>query len=505
MSQIDRVAFAARVFTVSALTSLSAVAGTRLLPGALVIVAIALFALGLSLTTPLSQTAVAVVEGSAVAVAASVIFPAEAAVTPYLVIPALIGALDTGHRGLLRVVTTELAVFVLAWSVLQHTFDRQMAATGFTWLATAVGLGSLGVYLRTAVTKSASEASYRTAVALIRRLRALSARLRGGLDAVDIAEQMMETAEELIGVRHCGVLVVQPEGVVPLSYAPGTRPESLDWAQRVSAAVWAGKQVELGGSRTIIRLEVDGEVVGLLALEALRTIDPRQLTSLREALAHSALQLQAALLFGHVSEAASRRERQRIAREVHDGVAQDVASLGYLVDNLVAGAPEGTQRQQLEQLRGELTRVVTELRHSIFELRQVVPTGAGLGESLAAYARQVGSTSPLTVHVTLDERGHRLPVEVEHELLRISQQAMSNSRKHSGAENLWLRCTVSAPYAEVEVSDDGVRQHSPALDSQGHRIMHERAESIGAELQIDPPAPGRPGTRVRVRVGTANR
>lgn len=505
MSQIDRVALAARVFTVSALTSLAAVAGTRLLPGALVVLGIALVALMLSLTTTLSQTTLAVIEGSAVAVAASVTFPDEAAVTPYLVIPVLIGALDTGRRGLLRIVATEVVVFVLAWTVLQHSFDREMAATGFTWLATAVGLGSLGVYLSSAVTKSATEASYRTAVGLIQRLRALSERLHGGLDAVDIAEQMMQTADEMIGIQHGAVFIVNPDGVASLRYSPGARPETMDWAQRACATVWAGKQVDLGRLRSIVRLEVDGQMVGLLALEAHHDIDTRDLERLRTRLTTPALQLQAALLFGHVSEAASSRERQRIAREVHDGVAQDIASLGYLVDNLVASNEQQDQRAPLDQLRGELSRVVSELRHSIFELRQVIPAEAGLGESLASYARQVGSTSPLTVHVTLDEQGDRLPMEVEHELLRISQEAMSNSRKHSGAENLWLRCTVSAPYAEVEVSDDGVRAHSPAPDSQGHRIMHERAESIGAELEIDPPAPGRPGTRVRVSVGTVNR
>ena len=153
------------------------------------------------------------------------------------------------------------------------------------------------------------------------------------------------------------------------------------------------------------------------------------------------------------------QERQRIAREVHDGVAQDVASLGYLVDNLAADArPTPPSRQQIGQLRQEVTRVVTELRHSIFDLRHEIAAGAGLGESLSAYANQVSATSPMTVHVTLDEKGPRLPSDVEYELLRIAQEAMANARKHSGAANLWLRCTVRSPYAEIEVRR---RRHQP--------------------------------------------
>ena len=59
------------------------------------------------------------------------------------------------------------------------------------------------------------------------------------------------------------------------------------------------------------------------------------------------MQLQAALLFGRVPDAATSEERQRIAREVHDGVAQDVASLGYLVDNIAATATDPAQREQI--------------------------------------------------------------------------------------------------------------------------------------------------------------
>ena len=105
--------------------------------------------------------------------------------------------------------------------------------------------------------------------------------------------------------------------------------------------------------------------------------------------------------------------------------------------------------------------MVTELRHSIFDLRHEIAAGAGLGESLSAYANQVSATSPMTVHVTLDEKGPRLPGDVEYELLRIAQEAMANARKHSGAANLWLRCTVRSPYAEIEVGDDGINRARP--------------------------------------------
>jgi len=90
-------------------------------------------------------------------------------------------------------------------------------------------------------------------------------------------------------------------------------------------------------------------------------------------------------------------------------------------------------------------------------------------------------------------------------LLRIAQEAMANARKHSGAANLWLRCTVDSPYAEIEVRDDGTNAHTPRSDSQGLKIMRERSRTIGAELVVTEPTTDRPGTQVTVRVGSPAR
>jgi len=249
-----------------------------------------------------------------------------------------------------------------------------------------------------------------------------------------------------------------------------------------------------------IPLVANDEMIAILVLDAVRPVDSQAALDLRRRLSHHAVQLQAALLFGRVRDTATSEERQRIAREVHDGVAQDVASLGYLVDNLATGATDPEQQERINQLRLEVTRVVTELRHSIFDLRHELAAGAGLGESLSAYANQISATSPMAVHVTLDEQGPRLPADVEYELLRIAQEAMANARKHSGAANLWLRCTIRAPYAEIEVGDDGVNTHAPRSDSQGLKIMRERSKSIGAELVVTEPSTSTPGTRVSIRL-----
>jgi signal transduction histidine kinase len=147
--------------------------------------------------------------------------------------------------------------------------------------------------------------------------------------------------------------------------------------------------------------------------------------------------------------------------------------------------------------------VVSELRLSIFDLRSEISPTAGLGSALSDYVRMVGARSGMTVHLTLDESPSRLRNEVETELLRITQEAVTNARKHSSAENLWVDCRIRPPFAHITVQDDGTGLGTGRPDSYGLRIMRERAERIGAQLRIEErnTQPGAKGTRVAVTIG----
>src|SRR5690606_6747821 len=101
------------------------------------------------------------------------------------------------------------------------------------------------------------------------------------------------------------------------------------------------------------------------------------------------------------------------------------------------------------------SRVVSELRLSIFDLRSEISPSAGLGSAISDYVRAVGARSGFTVHLTLDEAPTRLRSEVETELLRILQEAITNARKHSDAQNLWVDCRIRPPFARITVHDDG--------------------------------------------------
>jgi signal transduction histidine kinase len=189
-------------------------------------------------------------------------------------------------------------------------------------------------------------------------------------------------------------------------------------------------------------------------------------------------------VFDEIRTMATADERQRLAREIHDGIAQEVASLGYLVDNLLASTSDGRLMIGLRELRVELSRVVADLRLSIFDLRSEVSSTAGLGAALSEYVRQVGAKSGLTVHLTLKEAVTRLTPAVEGELFRIAQEAITNARKHAVATNLWVDCWTDPPEARLTIRDDGTGMRSGRDDSYGMSIMRERAERIDADLEI---------------------
>jgi signal transduction histidine kinase len=260
-------------------------------------------------------------------------------------------------------------------------------------------------------------------------------------------------------------------------------------------------------SSLVIPLIAGVRTIGLIVLEhdSANTYPPSLISRITGVTGPAALRLEAALLFDEVRSLATTEERQRLAREIHDGVAQELVMVGYGIDNALASLPDtDSASEELRTLRGEVTRVITELRLSLFELRSEVDRYGGLTAAIADYARTVAASAGFRVHLSLDESTARLPAAVEAELLRIAQEAITNARKHAGAENLWVTCAVDPPFAQVEISDDGSGIGDQRPDGRyGLAIMAERAERIRGRLEITPRVPS--GTTVAVVLGTAPR
>jgi signal transduction histidine kinase len=204
--------------------------------------------------------------------------------------------------------------------------------------------------------------------------------------------------------------------------------------------------------------------------------------------------LESAIVFSAARGAATAAERQRIARDLHDGIAQDLASLGYLVDELSHAQQDPAQHRGLADVRSGLGAAMSELRLTVAGLRDGGDADR-LGPVLSDYALAVGKRSSMVVHLAIEEAPQRLSPQVETELLRIAQEAVTNAANHASAGNLWVTARLEAPYATISVDDDGIGAAAPRQDHFGLQIMQERAERIGAVLAIDNRPEG--GTRVR--------
>lgn len=365
---------------------------------------------------------------------------------------------------------------------------------------------------------------YAEATRLLTQLRSVARSLPGAtLDPGGISEHLLEELRAVAPGHRAAVLSASGGGRLVVLAQTGA--DRVDWETTLDsdsaiADAWATQQPQTasrsqarshrGGdaSSLVVPLVAGVRTIGLVILEAdvAQAYPSAVVNRVLEVTGPAALRLEAALLFDDVRSLATNEERQRLAREIHDGVAQELVMVGYGIDNAAATLPEGADEtaEELRVLRGEVTRVITELRLSLFELRSEVDRNGGLAAAIAEYARTLGTSAGLRVHFTFDESTARLPAATEAELLRIAQEAITNARKHAGASNLWVTCTVDPPYAEIEVSDDGKGFADDRPDGRyGLTIMAERAERIRGRLKITPRHPS--GTTVAVVLGSSAR
>jgi signal transduction histidine kinase len=475
-------------------------------------------ATGVPRLLPRLTTAVAALEVFLVALVTGWAHPTGSplVLAPYLVVlGCLVGLSGRLPAVLLALAASVVGLLVLPLVGLEPAEAGRRAVEILPWVVLAAGCGLLCVRARTMGPVGAGHdpgAHYESAHALLTQLRSVARRLSAGLDSAAIAAQLMETVHEQLEGRYVAVFVKTGSSMlIPVGFR-GTGASQVVgpndpivlhcWSEMISVQGVAPSGDREGRHRTAMPLRVGSRMVGVVCSSSAEPADPAAVRALMPAVDAHSLQLDTALVFDEIRMLATADERQRLAREIHDGIAQEVASLGYVVDDLAASSVDPVIAKGLSELRGDLSRVVADLRLSIFDLRSDVSPTNGLGAALSDYVRTVGARSDLTVHLTLDEASTRLPPVVEAELLRIAQEAVTNARKHASADNLWVDFWSDPPRAQLVVRDDGTGIGGGREDSFGISIMRERAQRIDATLDIHTDRNGdRPcGTTVHVTV-----
>ncbi|MHB8669480.1 MAG: GAF domain-containing sensor histidine kinase [Acidimicrobiales bacterium] len=193
-------------------------------------------------------------------------------------------------------------------------------------------------------------------------------------------------------------------------------------------------------------------------------------------------------------------ERTRIARDLHDRLGQSLAYLAFELDRIATRSQKEVVTADLQRLRGDVRSAVTEMRETLYDLRTDVSEARGLVETLAGFLSRVADRSGLEVNFDHRDRS-RLPLRQEREVWRVAQEAVANAERHSGARRLWVDWDCDGEWAQLEVRDDGegfVSGSQEHADAYGITGMRERADAIGAHLEVDS-GPGR-GCRVRCRL-----
>lgn len=428
---------------------------------------------------------------------------------PYLLAPALEVGLLAGVRGALTVAGSASAMVLLARAA--DVTDRgvvEYSTTAAQWVLLALATGTLAAWARRfGLQAREPDHMYVAAYRLVSQLRTVARHLSGGLDAVSLGEILLQDLRAVTDFDRGAVFVAGTSGaLMPIARHGDIALEPAPGGDNVLNDVWNHQQATVGARglygrpgrvSVALPLTVGARTIGVVGLERRTPWEPHlQPQSLMPTVNEAALRIETALLFSEVRSIATAAERKRLAREIHDGIAQELAFLGYVLDDLAVRTEQADIRGELKDLRQQVTRVVGDLRLSIFELRSEVQEHAGLGAVLSDYTRSVGAASSMTVHLVLDEAPQRLPVEAETELLRIAQESITNARKHAQAENLWVTCRVQPPTFELVVEDDGRGTGEARTDSFGLQIMRERAERLGAYLSITE----RPGGGTRVEI-----
>jgi signal transduction histidine kinase len=449
-----------------------------------------------------------VVEASLVTFLAAWMVPESTVLLPAIVIPQFIGGLVRGPRGALEVLGAEAAVLVATILPGPAVIDRELVGGLFTWLMVGQGFGLLTAIVHKNRSESDLASSYSDARRLITQLLDLSGELVDGLDPVSIGENILDLAREELPLTGATVYTRNAFGIMPL--LEGDVFAHVVNNVEIADAVFATGESAVDGPWVALPLATDAGVVGVLVggLAPTTRLPSAALHTALADLSHNlraeALQLDTALLFSAVRDEATAEERRRLSRDLHDGVAQDMASLGYMIDAITDTADSPDVVQRCLELRGELSKVVAELRRSVFVLRNESRGATSLGESIRALAGHIETRSGIPVEVDLTEGATRLRPEVEAELLRITQEGMNNAVKHARATRIRVRCNVDAPFAEVLVTDNGRGLQTARDDSHGVRIMRERARRIGAVLDLTN-AEGRAGAELRVVIDAASR
>lgn len=250
------------------------------------------------------------------------------------------------------------------------------------------------------------------------------------------------------------------------------------------------------------------EVVGLLSAQSYvpytyRDSDARLLMTIAN---HAVVAIEHARLYSQAQSLAVAEERNRLAREIHDTLAQGLIGITLYLERLeMMVPPDDPQLRPLVERALALTRGnLEEARRSVHDLRAAPLEGRTLVEALGHLADDLGRDG-FAARLAASSSLPMLAARVETALFRMAQEATTNSRKHAGCTMIEISLSICDDRLCLEVSDDGNGFDAEAATRKPHRFglstMRERIAQVGGTFAVAS-QPAR-GTRVRAEIPLA--
>lgn len=366
----------------------------------------------------------------------------------------------------------------------------------------------------------------------------VAANINAARDLEDLLTRFLHTLKDVVDARAGTVRMLTSEGDMQLIASSGLDAEVVRQEQLISVdrclcgqaaqngEVYALNDLEACGQfagrpffgnenveMIAVPLRYRGQVLGVYNLftEHSGLVEREDMKNLLTSIGHHlGMAIEKSRLDEEANVLSIMEERTRLANELHDSLAQSLASLRFQVrvlDETLHSGKESALWQELEIIENSIDEAYTELRELIAHFRAPIDK-RGLIPAIEQAVERFRRNSDIRAFLQLEWNDTKLPAEIEIQVLRIVQEALANIRKHSQANavRVMLRANKDKTFM-VMVEDDGIGiQHKVMEGGPGEHlglnILQERASRIGGELKIE--SESGEGTRVILRFPMPN-
>ncbi|HET6311692.1 MAG TPA: GAF domain-containing protein [Candidatus Nitrosotalea sp.] len=356
-------------------------------------------------------------------------------------------------------------------------------------------------------------------------LRKITGDMLGGADASSLLTSIAEHARDLAGAATATITTTTSSPAqLEVSAAVGAHAADLKGQSVPAAKSISGEVIRTGkplhtddasthggayqpimrighvGPAIFVPLRVRGKATGTLMVANVKG-GPRFEESMLRLVETFADQASVAIEYGRAQADLQRlglmEERERIAKELHDGIIQSLFAVGMNLQStaLMSGSSETSSR--VEGAVGELDRVIRDLRNYIFGLRPGILADRHLDQALQELGSEIQKRSTTQVEVTVDAKVAAGLSSNAHQIVQFTREALSNVARHAQAGHATIRLARKGNKVVLLIEDDGVG-YDVRRDSAGNglRNMRERASAMGGTLRVTSKA-GK-GTRLQL-------